>query len=262
MNPDRTSKDQPTTQLRFEGVGLKAPLGPHYLLKSITFSLMVGDRLAIVGPSGSGKTSLLRLMNRLIAPSEGRIIYSDRPLTDHPVIPLRQSMPLVLQEARLLGMDVRQALTYPLTLRHLKKSDIEQRLEDWMDRLRLPKDWLNRTEVQLSVGQRQRVAIARALMVQPQILLLDEPTAALDVGQRAHLVDTLVSYGQTTPCTMVMVSHDLDIAQQFCTKLLYLANGQIVQHSINQDIDWSAIKQSLIQAEQAEQSEWDDDDEP
>ena len=203
-------------------------------------------------------------MNRLIDPSEGRILYGDRPLTDHPVIALRQAIPLVLQEPRLLGMDVRQALTYPLTLRKLKEQDIEQRLEDWMERLHLPKEWLNRTTVQLSVGQRQLVAIARALMVHPSMLLLDEPTAALDVGRRSHLVNTLVTYSQTTsqttPCTMVMVSHDLDIAQQFCTKLLYLANGQILQQSLAQEIDWQTIKQSLIHAEKEAQAEWDDDD--
>ena len=258
MNRDRTPNTN--TILRFENVGLKAALGPRYLLKAITFSLMEGDRLAIVGPSGAGKTSLLRLMNRLIDPSEGSIVYGISPLPSHPIIPLRQSMPLVLQESRLLGMDVRNALAYPLTLRKLKEQAIEQRLEQWMERLHLPKDWLPRTEVQLSVGQRQLVAIARALMVQPQMLLLDEPTAALDVGRRSHLVETLVDYSQATPCTMIMVSHDLDIAQQFCTKLLYLANGQIMQHSLAQEVDWSVLKQSLIQAEKDEQAEWEDEE--
>ena len=260
MNRDRIpSPNSNTPHLRFENVALKAPLGPRYLLQSITFSLMEGDRLAIVGPSGAGKTSLLRLMNRLIDPSDGTITYGNRPLTAHSVIDLRQSMPLVLQESRLLGMNVRQSLAYPLTLRKLNAQDIKQRLEKWMERLHLPKEWLDRTEVQLSVGQRQLVAIARALMVQPQMLLLDEPTAALDVGRRSHLVETLVAYSQATPCTMVMVTHDLDIAQEFCTKLLYLANGKIVQHSLRSDIDWQAIKHSLIPAEKEEQAEWDDD---
>lgn len=255
MNRDRPSP----CQLRFENVGLKAPLGPRYLLRSITFSLMPGDRLAIVGPSGAGKTCLLRLMNRLIEPSEGQIFYGDRPSTDHSIIALRQSMPLVLQEPRLLGMTVRQALIYPLSLRNLKEQDIEQRLTYWVDRLHLPKDWLNLTEVQLSVGQRQLVAIARALMVQPQMLLLDEPTTALDVGRRSHLIQTLVNYSQVNSCTTVMVSHDLDIAQQFCMKLLHLANGRILNHSLAQNVDWGAVKQSLIQAEKDEQAEWDDD---
>lgn len=254
-----TNRDRiPNPHLRFDNVGLKAPLGSHYLLNAITFSVVNGDRLAIVGPSGAGKTLLLRLMNRLIDPSEGRILYDDRPLADHPIIALRQAMPLVLQEPRLLGMNVRQALTYPLTLRKLKQQDIEQRLEDWLERLHLSNEWLNRTAVQLSVGQRQLVAIARALMVHPSMLLLDEPTAALDVGRRSHLVKTLVTYSQTTPCTMVMVSHDLDIAQQFCTKLLHLANGQILQHSLAQAVDWRSLKQSLIQAETEAQAEWDD----
>lgn len=256
-----THSSPPIPQISFDRVSLKAPLGPRYLLKDISFRLMEGDRLALIGASGSGKTSLLRLMNRLIDPSEGDIFYGDRALKTYPVVELRQSMPVVFQEPRLLGMSVRDAIAYPLTLRKLKPEVIKQRLEKWLERLRIPDEWLTRTDVQLSVGQKQMVAIARALISEPSLLILDEPTSALDVGRRSHLTETLIHYSQTTTCTMVMVSHDLEIAQAFSTKLLHLTNGHISQYSATQDVDWIELKETLIQTQQAEQGDWDDDDE-
>ncbi|NEQ96033.1 MAG: ATP-binding cassette domain-containing protein [Cyanothece sp. SIO2G6] len=250
----------PIVQLRFEQVGLKASLGSRYLLKAITFSIMQGDRLAIVGPSGAGKTSLLRLMNRLVDPDEGQIIYGDRPLSAYPVLQVRQSIPFVLQEPRLLGMTVEQTLTYPLQLRQLPADEIRDRLQDWTDRLHIPVDWLARTETQLSLGQRQLVGIARALMIQPQMLLLDEPTAALDVGRRSQLVDVLQTYCENNGCTIVMISHDLPTAQDFCSKLLYLVQGQVVQHTAYGDVDWLALHDAIVQAEQQQAADWDDDE--
>ncbi|MEB3231280.1 MAG: ATP-binding cassette domain-containing protein [Leptolyngbyaceae bacterium] len=247
-------------KLRFEQVGLKASLGSRYLLKGITFRLMAGDRLAIVGPSGAGKTSLLRLMNRLIDPHEGQIWYGDRPLSAYPVLKVRQSIPLVLQEPRLLGMTVAQTLTYPLQLRQIPADESRDRLHHWTERLHIPSDWLDRSETQLSVGQRQLVSIARALMIHPQILLLDEPTAALDVGRRSHLVAVLRDYCQQDGCTMVMVSHDLPTAQAFCSKLLYLVEGGIVQHTTHSEVDWSHLHEAIVQAEQ-QVTDWDDEDE-
>lgn len=264
MADSTTQSSSPNLQIRFEQVDLKATLGSRYLLKAVTFSVMTGDRLAIVGPSGAGKTSLLRLMNRLIDPSAGQIIYGDRPIQSYPVLQLRQSMPLVLQEPRLLGMTVQQTLTYPLELRQCPTDEIRDRLHYWTDRLNIPQDWLSRTEVQLSVGQRQIVAIARALMIQPKILLLDEPTASLDVGRRSQFVDVLRAYSEPENGdrpTIIMVSHDLQTAQELGSKLLYLANGQVIQHSNQADTDWPAIRQAIIQAEQQQTIDWEEDEE-
>ncbi|MGK7888695.1 MAG: ATP-binding cassette domain-containing protein [Leptolyngbyaceae cyanobacterium] len=247
-------------QLQFEQVGLKATLGSRYLLKGINFRIMKGDRLAIVGPSGAGKTSLLRLMNRLIDPHEGRIIYGDRPLAHYPVLQVRQSISLALQEPRLLGMTVAQTLTYPLQLRQLPEREISDRLQYWTQRLHIPHDWLDRTETQLSLGQRQLVGIARALMIQPPILLLDEPTAALDVGRRSHLINVLRQYCDQDSCTVVMVSHDLPTAQEFCSKLLYLVQGQVVQHATHTEIDWSGLHDAIVKTEQEQAADWDDEE--
>ncbi|MEH2435466.1 MAG: ATP-binding cassette domain-containing protein [Nostoc sp.] len=208
-----------------------------------------GERIAIVGPVGAGKTSLLRLLNRLIEPSSGKIYLENQEYRQIPVIQLRQMLVLVLQESKLLGMTVGQALAYPLVLRGLSKQTIEQRVSHWTEQLHIPSEWLGRTEVQLSAGQRQLVAIARALVIQPKILLLDEPTSALDAGTASHLMQVLTQLSQTHQTTILMVNHQLELAQMFCTQLLHLHQGHLLANQKVSEINWVELRESLIQAE-------------
>ncbi len=208
-----------------------------------------GERIAIVGPVGAGKTSLLRLINRLIEPTSGKIYLENQEYRQIPVIQLRQMLVLVLQESKLLGMTVGQSLAYPLVLRGLPKQTIQQRVNYWTDQLHIPNEWLGRTEVQLSAGQRQLVAIARALVIQPKILLLDEPTSALDAGTATHLMQILTQLSQTHQTTILMVNHQLELAQMFCTRLLHLQQGHLFANQRVSDIDWVELRKSLIQAE-------------
>jgi D-methionine transport system ATP-binding protein len=243
-------------QILFDHVGLNAPLGAYPLLQDISCKIFQGDRVAIVGASGAGKTSLLRLLNRLNEISQGQILFENQELRQIPVLSLRQQITLVPQESKLLGMTVQQTLAYPLTLRKLSKQTIQQRMNTWLEQLHIPLDWLPRTEVQLSVGQRQRVAIARALMLQPKVLLLDEPTSALDAGRGHHLIELLIQTAQTAQITILMVNHQLELAQQFCTHLLYIQQGKLIQDLVADQVDWSGLKQRLIAAEAQEAEEW------
>ncbi len=229
------------------------------LLKQVSFSVQQGDRVAIVGPSGAGKTSLLRLLNRLNEPASGSIYLQGQDIRQIPVRQLRQQVALVLQESKLLGMTVQEALAYPLKLQGMADSTIKQRLGVWIDRLHLPSEWLERTETQLSVGQRQLVAIVRALVSQPQILLLDEPTSALDAGRSHALLQVLQSLSQENQMTILMVNHQLDLTQQFCDRLLYLHQGQLTQDLPARAVNWVDLRQTLIQAEAEAAREWDDD---
>jgi D-methionine transport system ATP-binding protein len=246
-----------TAQLRLNQVSLSGSVGSQYLLKDISFEVFKGDRIAIVGPSGAGKTSLLRLLNRLIESTAGSIYLENQEYQQIPVIQLRQQVTLVPQESKLLGMTVQEALAYPLVLRDLPRSQIQQRLSHWIEQLHIPEDWLGRTEVQLSVGQRQLVAIARALVIQPKILLLDEPTSALDAGRASHLVQVLTQLATRSQTTILMVNHQLELAQMFCTRILYLQNGQLLwdEHNTSQ-MDWSKLRETLIQAEAQAAEEW------
>lgn len=246
-----------TAQLHLDRVSLSASVGSRYLLKNISFIANAGDRICLIGPSGAGKTSLLRLLNRLSEPSEGTIYLEGRDYRTIPVIQLRQQIPLVQQESKLLGMTVKDALAYPLVLRGLERSQIQQRLDYWIEQLHIPQDWLERSEVQLSVGQRQVVAIARALVIQPKILLLDEPTSALDAGRARQLLQVLTKVATDTQTTILMVNHQLELAQSFCKRVLYLQNGQLLQDAPNSsEVDWHKLRDDLVQAEIKAAEEW------
>jgi D-methionine transport system ATP-binding protein len=237
------------SQLLLEHVSLTASVGSHPLLQDVSFEVKAGDRVAIVGPSGAGKTSLLRLLNRLGDPTQGQIFFEGREIRQIPPTQLRQQIVMVPQESKLLGMTVRQALEYPLMLKRISRSMIQQQVAIWTERLHLPEDWLGRTELQLSVGQRQWVAIARALIMQPKILLLDEPTSALDAGRSRYLINLLTDLAENHRITIVMVNHQLDVAEQFCDRVLQLEEGKLVQDKILRQTDWLEIKQQLIDAE-------------
>lgn len=249
------TKDQ-TPLMRLDQVSLAASVGSHYLLKEISFEVFQGDFIGLIGPSGAGKTSLLRLLNRLSEPTTGRIYLKNQDFRQIPVLQLRREVMLLLQEPKLLGMTVEEAIAYPLVLQGTPKSTIQQRVSSCMEALHLPAEWLGRTEVQLSVGQRQLVAIARALVLQPKILLLDEPTSALDAGRSSYVLRVLTQLCEEGQTTVVMVNHQLDLAQQFCTRILYLQNGQLSSDTPARQVDWTQLRASLIQAEAQSAEEW------
>lgn len=251
------SANSESTQLRLQHVSLAVGIVSQYLLQDISCEILRGDRLAIVGPSGAGKTSLLKLLNRLSEMTQGQIYFGDREIRQIPVLQLRQQITLVLQESKLLGMTVRESLKYPLLLRGLNQSLIQQRLDYWTEQLHIPLEWLDRTEIQLSVGQRQLVAIARALVIQPEVLLLDEPTSALDAGRAAHVISVLADCAKSNQMTILMVNHQLDLAQQFCTRVLYLQQGRLTRDLTAVEVDWSHLKETLIKAEAETAQDWD-----
>ncbi len=240
--------------LRLELVSLAASVGSQYLLKDIYFEVFSGDRITIIGPSGAGKTSLLRLLNRLSEPTSGKIYLENQEYGQIPVIQLRRQVMLVPQEPKLLGMTVRDALAYPLVLKGSTKQEISQQLLQVSEQLHIPEDWLGRTEVQLSVGQRQLVAIARALVIQPKILLLDEPTSALDAGRSDRVMQVLTQCLEG--CAVVMVNHQLDLAQMFCDRVLYLQDGRLLSDKTAHQVNWANLRETLIQAEAHSAEEW------
>lgn len=256
MRSAETRSDKTKAILRLEQVSLQSEMGAHFLLEDISFQVFPGDRVAIVGASGAGKTTLLRVINRLSEISQGQVFFQQQEIRQIPPVQLRQQVVLVPQESKLLGMTVRAALQYPLQLRKLPQREIEQRMQIWMEQLHIPQDWLERSEIQLSVGQRQLVAIGRALMIQPSVLLLDEPTSALDAGRAHNLLAVLKELAQFQDTAILMVNHQLELAQQFCSRLLVLEQGRLAVDSPIDRVDWRAIKQTLLQREVESAKEW------
>lgn len=242
--------------LELQHVSLTSSLGLDYLLRDISFRVNKGDRIAIIGSSGAGKTTLLRLLNRLSEASEGQIFYNNQPIQKIPVIALRQQIVLVPQEPKLLGMKVQETLAYPLILQKRSKLEISDRINTWINRLLIPFEWLERNELQLSLGQRQIISIARGLIMQPQILLLDEPTSALDLGIASHLIDVLKELTESKVMSILMVNHQLEITEKFAQKVLYLQQGQLESQMSHGEINWQALREKLIQTQQDKLDEW------
>jgi len=258
-----------TPLLEFDRVCLHAKLGQRRLLEDLSWALYPGDRCALLGPSGAGKTLLLKLCNRLSDPSAGIIRFPglgdlDAAPARHPVLSLRSQITLLLQESSLLEQTVETAITYPLQLRHLKAAAIQQRLAHWCEQLKLPSDWLIKTEAQLSIGQRQWVALTRALAIEPRVLLLDEPTSALDAGRSDRLVQVLTAYGsgkngterQPNLPAVMFTTHQLDFAQALATRVLYLEEGQLIQDLTVEQVDWQTIEAQIKAAERRAAAEW------
>jgi D-methionine transport system ATP-binding protein len=264
LNLPQASKDNYLTatspQLRLKQVSLvsamRGGIPSTPILTDVSFEVFRGDGLGIIGPSGAGKTSLLRLLNRLSEPTSGSIYLDNQDYREIPVLHLRRQVMLVPQEPKLLGMTVQQALTYPLSLQQLPQRQIQERLDACREQLHIPADWLARTELQLSVGQRQLVAIARALVMQPKILLLDEPTSALDAGIASHVLGVLADLAVQHKMAILMVNHQLDMAQLFCTRVLYLQGGQLLQDASVDQIDWKQLRERLVHAEAQASQDW------
>lgn len=242
--------------LTLDRVSLRTASGRLTLLDEISLGLTPGDRLGVVGISGAGKSLLLRLLNRLQDPTTGRILWGDRPLTEVPILEVRRQIVLVPQESRLLGMTVIEAMAYPLQLRGLGAAEIQRRIDCWCDRLKIPPDWLEKTELQLSVGQRQWVAIARALATEPQVLLLDEPTSALDVGRAEMLMELLSSLTQERSMMLVMANHQLDLVRQCASTVLHLQGGRMVTCCPATEVDWQQLHEDFIAARQQVDEQW------
>ena len=225
------------------------------MLDRLSFAIAPKSRLAIIGPSGAGKTSVLRLMNRLVEPSSGQIYYRQQLLSRYPVVTLRRQIGLVMQDSQLLGQTVEETLCYPAALQGVSAANARRTLQPWLEQLKIPPDWLGRKAVDLSIGQKQRVAIARTLVTQPDIILLDEPTAAQDMGYAQHLLTYLAN--TDTMETVVMVNHQIELMTDWATHVLQLQRGKLVSYQPVSQVDWAQLKQSIVDAQKDD--DWDDD---
>lgn len=185
-----------------------------------------GEVLAVIGPSGAGKSTLLRLLDFLEPPSTGRITFDQQPLS--PALPLAQQrrVTTVFQRPVLLRGSVSANLRYGLGLRGRKLDPaVEHR---WLERLGLA-ELAHQPAHTLSSGEAQRVALARALVIEPDVLLLDEPTANLDPHNVALIEQIIREENEQRGTTMVLVTHNIFQARRLAHRTLLLYNGEIVE---------------------------------
>ena len=189
-----------------------------------------GETVALIGPSGSGKTTVLRLALGLLQPDGGSVRFRGVPLTAANVQAARRQMAYVVQDGGLFP-HLTAAQNVALMARYLGWTDtrIAARRAELVELTRFPLDALDRYPGQLSGGQRQRVGIMRALFLDPDLLLLDEPLAAIDPLVRAELQDDLSAIFTRLDKAVVVVTHDLAEAAFFARRVVLLRDGRIVQ---------------------------------
>lgn len=202
-----------------------------WVLKGISLNVCEGELLAIVGSSGSGKSTLMSIIGLLDKPSEGEYFIKDQNvahLNHNQLAELRnQSIGFVFQQFNLLPrFSVKHNVALPLIYRHLNNVEIEKKVSKALKRVGML-DFIDRLPTQLSGGQQQRIAIARALVGDPQILLADEPTGALDSQTGEEIMRVFLRLHQEGS-TILIVTHDKSIASQ-CNRSITLADGLIVK---------------------------------
>ena len=221
--------------VRLQGVSKR--FGGAAALAPTDLDIATARTTVLLGPSGCGKTTLLRLMIGLITPDTGRVSFDGKALTAGNARQLRQRMGYVVQDGGLFPhLDARDNVA--LMARHLgwAPERIAARLDELGQLVRLPASLLDRLPVEMSGGQRQRVGLMRSLMLQPELLLLDEPLGALDPLVRAELQDDLAAVFATVGTSVVLVTHDLAEAALLGHTLVLLQEGRIVQQGTSEDL--------------------------
>lgn len=211
--------------------------GGRRVLDDITLDLPRTAVTALIGPSGAGKTSLLRLLNRLDDPTAGEVLFEGRPLTSYPVAALRRRVGFVFQTPAMFPGTVAANLRVAVALGEEAGSgtargrapDRAPDPERALAAAGLDASYLDREAARLSGGEKQRVSIARALMTRPEVLLLDEPTAALDPETAERLLATIRHLTREYGVAAIMVTHRLAEARQVSTYTVMLEAGRLVE---------------------------------
>ncbi|MCG6895841.1 MAG: ATP-binding cassette domain-containing protein [Thiocapsa sp.] len=216
--------------LRFEGVW--KGYGGAPALAGVDLEVPEARTTVLIGPSGCGKSTLLRLAAGLIRPDRGRIWFEGEPLRPDRLRPARLRMGYMIQDGGLFPhLTVRDNVTLMARELGWPRDRREPRLAELAEMVQLPADLLARYPIELSGGQRQRVALMRALMLDPDLLLLDEPLGALDPMIRFELQRELKAIFARLGKTVLLVTHDLAEAVFFGHRLVLLRAGQVVQQA-------------------------------
>lgn len=204
--------------------------GAEEVLNRLSFSLHEGEIVALIGPSGGGKTTLLRLLNRLDEPSSGQILLHGRDVRQLPPLHLRQRVAMMLQKPVMFQGTVLENLQSSFRLRReVPPAADSAPIRQVIALCGLDVALLKRDASQLSVGQQQRVSLGRALLTAPELLLLDEPTSALDRPSADRLGELLQRLCREQGLAVLLVAHDLRLAERIADRVLFLQGGQLVE---------------------------------
>jgi len=198
------------------------------VLKINTLEIQRGETLAVVGPNGAGKSTLLLALARLLKPARGQIAFNGRPISQMDDLEYRRKISFVFQDPLLMDMTVEKNIALGLKFRGAEKEEVRARVGVWSKAMGVD-SLLGRRASQLSGGEAQRVSLARAFVLDPELLLMDEPFSAVDPPTRAQLLNDLSSLLSQDHRTTIFVTHNLKEAAQVGDRVAIIINGELKQ---------------------------------
>ncbi|WP_353211464.1 oligopeptide/dipeptide ABC transporter ATP-binding protein [Rhodovarius sp.] len=219
-------------------------VGQVYAVDGVSFDIRKGETLSLVGESGCGKSTVGKAVLRLFPLTAGQVVLDGQRIDDMPAAalrPLRRKIQVVFQDpfsSLNPRMKVRDILAEPITNFGVASSsaDIDRRVAELMDKVRLPRDAVNRWPHEFSGGQRQRICIARALAADPDVIVCDEAVSALDVSVKAQIVNLLQDLQAELGLAMLFISHDLAIVEHMTHRVAVMYLGKIVEVADKRDL--------------------------
>jgi tungstate transport system ATP-binding protein len=205
--------------------------GGRTVLDVPSLAVRAGEILTLIGPNGSGKTTLLRLLGLLVRPDGGRVMFGGEAVRfgkGRHLLEFRRRMAMVMQESLLCRMSVRRNVALGLRFRGVPRPVARRRAEDWLERLSIS-HLADRPASKLSGGEAQRTSLARAMAMDPEVLFLDEPFAALDAPTRQSLIEEFRTVLADSDVTAVFATHDRGEALRLGDRVAVLLNGRVAQ---------------------------------
>ncbi|WHY84217.1 ABC transporter ATP-binding protein [Neobacillus novalis] len=208
------------------------------IINPFSLEIDAGQLVVFIGPSGCGKTTLLKMINKLIQPSSGKIFVNGTDISTMNPIELRRNIGYVIQNTGLFPhMSIKENLELIPKLKGEEPASIEKKTKELLEIVGLdPKEFLHRFPKELSGGQQQRIGVARAFSTNSDIILMDEPFSALDPVTRSSLQDELFQMQKELNKTIIFVTHDMDEAIKIADKICILKDGDILQYDTPENI--------------------------
>ena len=247
--------------IEYQNVTKTFPKNTDPSVCEVSAQIKEGEFITILGSSGCGKTTLLRMTNRLLDPTEGKIILFGEDISTVDPVVARRRMGYVIQQVGLLPhMTVEDNIAIIPTLMKQDKSAIKARVQELLSMVELPYEtFAKRYPSQLSGGQQQRVGLARALVTDPKIMLMDEPFGAIDAITRQNLQNELKRIHSDTKKTFLLVTHDINEAMKLGNRVMIMDQGRLLQFDTPKQIaehPAEGFVESLIRSAREQEAFW------